>query len=202
MLRSVSRRRRSNPCGGACIHHGSKRSPPRRRSRLYGNVRSWALFRPRSMSELSRNDAPSGTLVKRCEQISHQTLAIVAWLSRCNPQLGLPPFFGLATVMAGEFVAAGGDAREAVMALNCRQHFFLKPNWRAAGAAVSLGKAVAARVTHTQKSPRFPSTAHALRFTWRCAASICNRTRCLFLFGRTASMRRRVRCQCVGPTIS
>jgi hypothetical protein len=31
--------------------------------------------------------------------------------------------------------------------------------------------------------------------------SICNRTLCLVLFGRTTSMRQRVRWQCVGPRI-
>jgi hypothetical protein len=53
---------------------------------------------------------------------------------------------------------------------------------------------------HTQKPPRSPSTARAVAFTWRCAASSGARTRCLFLFGRTASIRRLVRCQCAGPT--
>jgi len=46
----------------------------------------------------------------------------------------------------------------------------------------------------------FPRRLVPLRFTERCAASSGARTRCLFLFGRTASIRRRVRCQCVGPT--
>jgi hypothetical protein len=67
--------------------------------------------------------------------------------------------------MAGEFVTAGGDAREAVMALNRRQPFFLETELEKLRAAVSPGKAVAARDdAHTQKSPRFPSTARALRF--------------------------------------
>ena len=40
-----------------------------------------------------------------------------------------------------------------------------------------------------------------LRFVGGFAASSGARTRCLFLFGRTTSIRRRVRFQCVGPTI-
>lgn len=54
---------------------------------------------------------------------------------------------------------------------------------------------------HTQGPPRFPSTARAVAFTWRCAASSGARTRCLFLFGRTASIRRLLHCQCAGATI-
>ena len=57
------------------------------------------------------------------------------------------------------------------------------------------------RVPNIRKSRQgFPRRLVRCVFTWRCAASICNRTRCLILFGRTASIRRRVRCQCVGPT--
>jgi len=47
----------------------------------------------------------------------------------------------------------------------------------------------------------FPRRLVPLRFTERCAASSGARTRCLFLFGRTASIRRRVLCQYVEPTI-
>lgn len=58
-----------------------------------------------------------------------------------------------------------------------------------------------ARTGHTQSRQGFPRRLVRCVFRWRCAASICNRTRCLILFGRTASMRRWVRCQRVGPTI-
>jgi len=37
--------------------------------------------------------------------------------------------------------------------------------------------------------------------TWRCAASICNRTRCLFCLDALPQLSGGVRCQCVGPTI-
>jgi len=77
--------------------------------------------------------------------------------------------------MAGEFVTAGGDAREAVMALNRRQPFFLETELEKLRAAVSPGKAVAARVmTPIRKSRQgFPRRLVRCVFTWRCAASIC-----------------------------
>jgi hypothetical protein len=53
--------------------------------------------------------------------------------------------------MAGEFVAAGGGAREAVMALNRRHPFFLETKLEKLRAAVSPGKTVAA-ITPLRKS--------------------------------------------------
>jgi hypothetical protein len=56
--------------------------------------------------------------------------------------------------------------------------------------ARSKSKDFAARaVTPYAKAAKgFPRRLVRCVFTWRCAASIRNRTRCLFLFGRTASM--------------
>ena len=62
-----------------------------------------------------------------------------------------------------------------------------------------LGLAAFSPLGHTQKPPRFPSTARAVAFAWRRRAVL--KRPCLSCLDARPSKRRWVRCQCVGPTI-